>query len=121
VLAAEHLPHLEIRDALVDGAGFLIALLERVGIALDGELEEDVGVVELGALALPAVERRRQLRAFALDLLRALVVVPEIRLADQLVERPQARFRAGDVKDAPEGSRGGARAPRVCPSARWWS
>jgi hypothetical protein len=119
VLAAEHLPHLEAGDALVEGVGLGNALGQRVGVAFDGELEEDVRVVELGALALPTLERRRQVRALALDLLRALVVVPEVRLADDLVERRQARFGPRDVKDAPEASRDAVRATPTAPSARW--
>jgi hypothetical protein len=120
VLTAEHLAHLEVRDARVEGVGLGDALGERVRIAFDGQLEEDIGVVELAALALPAVEPRRQLRALALDLLRPLVVVPEIRLANLLVENFEARFRSGNVKDAPEASRAGARGPSNALSARWW-
>jgi len=118
VLAAEHLPHLEVADALVDGVGLGNALGERVGVAFDGELEEHGSVVELAPLAFPAVERRRQMRALALDLLRALVVVPEVGLAYLLVELPEARFGAGDVKDAPEGFRDDAPTPPTVPSAR---
>ena len=87
VLAAEHLTHLEAGDALVDALRLLgHAFRERVRVAFDGELEEDAGVVELAALALPAVERRGQLRAFTLDLLGPLVIVPEVGLPDLLVE-----------------------------------
>jgi len=115
VLAAEHLPHLEVADAFVEGVGLGDPLGQRIGVAFDGELEEDVGVVELGALALPALEPRRQLRTFTLDLLRPLVVVPEVRLADELVERRQARFGPRDVKDAPEASRDAVRARPIAP------
>jgi hypothetical protein len=118
VFAAEHLAHLEIRDALLDGVGLRDALGDRIGIALDGKLEEDVGVVELAPLALPAVERRRQLRALALDLLRPLAIVPEVGLPDLLVQRLQTGLRSRDVKDAPEASRDAARASPVDPSAR---
>jgi hypothetical protein len=115
VFAAQHLPHLEVADAFVERVGLGDALGERVGITLDGELVEDVRVVELAPLLLPAVERRRQLRALALDLLRLLVVVPEIGLTDELVERREARFGARDVKDAPEASPDAVRARTVAP------
>jgi hypothetical protein len=118
VLAAEHLTHLEVGDALVDGFGLGHAFRERVRVAFDGELEEDAGVVELAALALPAVERRGQLRAFTLDLLGPLVIVPEVGLPDLLVEDLEARFGSRDVKDAPAASRGASPTPSTAPSAR---
>jgi hypothetical protein len=120
VLAAEHLAHLEVADAVVDGVGLGDRLHERVRIAFGRELEEDARVVELAALLLPAVERRGQLRALTLDLLGALVVVPEVGASDLLVERGEARLGAGNVKDAPAGSRAGARVPPSDPSPRWW-
>ena len=119
VLAAQHLPHLEVGDALVDLIGFGHAFRERVGVTLDGELVKDVGVVELDPLALPAVERRRQLRALALDLLSALVIVPKIGLPDLSVEIQQPRFGAGDVKDAPVASRDAAPDRSNGLSAHW--
>jgi hypothetical protein len=119
VLAAQHLTHLERADTLVDGVGLRDRLGERVGVPLDRELEEDARVVELTALALPALQGRRQLRALALDLLCPLVVVPELGTADLLVELPQARFGAGDVKDAPGALRDDARAPPIDPLPRW--
>jgi hypothetical protein len=57
-------------------------------------------------------------RPLALHLLRALVVVPEVGLAYLLVERPEARFGARDVKDAPEGFRDDAPTPPTALSAR---
>jgi hypothetical protein len=119
VLAAEHLTHLEGADALVDGIGLGDGLGERVGVALERELETNAGIVELAALALPAVERRGQLRAFALDLLGALVVVPKLGATDLLVERAETSFRTRDVKDAPAAPRADARGPPADPSPRW--
>jgi hypothetical protein len=115
VLAPEHLAHLERADALVDDVGFGDRLGERVGVAFDRELEEDARVVELTALALPALERRRQLGALALDLLRPLVVVPELGAAYFLVENLEPSLGARNVKDAPEALRDGARAPPAGP------
>jgi hypothetical protein len=86
VLTAEHLLHLEGGDALLPTLDFGARLGERVFVALESELEEDAGVIELGALAPPAVERGAELGALALHLLRALVVVPEVGLLDLLVE-----------------------------------
>jgi hypothetical protein len=118
VLAAEHLLHLERRHGALRAVDLRAALDERVRVALDRQLEEYAGVVELGALALPAVDGRAQLRALALYLLGALVVVPEVGLAGQRVERSELGLDARDVKDAPEESRDGARARRGAPSIR---
>jgi hypothetical protein len=110
VLAAEHLTHFEVADAFVERVSLGDGLGERIGVTLDRELEENVRVVELAALLLPAVERGRQLRPLALDLLRLLVVVPEIGVSDELVERREACLGARDVKDAPEASPDAVRA-----------
>jgi hypothetical protein len=121
VLAAEHLAHLEGRDALLGGCHLGDRFGERVRITLGRELEEDAGVVELGALAAPAVDGTAQLRALALDLLGAFVVVPEVGLPGQLVERGEAGLGAGDVKDAPEASPDASKGLRGDPSPRWAS
>ena len=86
MLTTEHLLHLERGDALLGRLDFRPRLDDGIGVAFERELEEDPRLVELCPLASPAVEGRAQLRALALHLLRALVVVPEARLLNVLVE-----------------------------------
>jgi hypothetical protein len=86
VLAAQHLLHLEGGDALLGSFDLGADLDDGVLVAFERKLEKHGGVVELGALAAPRVERRARLGTLTLDLLRALVVVPEVGLLDLLVE-----------------------------------
>jgi hypothetical protein len=76
VLAAEELLQLQVVERRRDDVDLGLELRERLGVALLRELEEDLRLVDALALRLPAVDRRRDARVLACDLLRALRIVP---------------------------------------------
>ncbi len=100
VLAAEELVQLERRDVALDLVEPLAELVERVGIALLGELEEDLRLVRALALALPAADRAEDLRRLAPDGLRLLGVVPEAGRGRLLAQLGGALLEAREVKGA---------------------
>src|SRR5579862_1334171 len=100
VLAAEELVQLEGRDVALDLVELLAELVERVGIAFLGELEEDLRLVRPLTLAFPAADRVEDLRRLAPDGLRLLGVVPEAGCGRLLAQLGGALLEARQVKGA---------------------
>src|SRR5262249_47893066 len=100
VLAAEELGQLEGGELALDLVDLLAELVERVGVALLRQLEEDLRLVRALALALPAPDRVEDLRGLAPDGLRLLGVVPEAGGGRLLAQLGGAPLEAGQGTDA---------------------
>src|SRR2546421_1130941 len=115
VLAAEELLQLERGELGLDLLDRVAQLAQGLGVALLGQLEEDLRLVD--ALALPSVlgERVHDLRRLAPDGLRLLGVAPEAGGGRLLAQLGRAPLEAGEVKGASRARararRGRARAP----------
>src|SRR5216110_1621596 len=115
VLAAEELLQLERGELGLDLLDRVSQLAQGLGVALLGQLEEDLRLVD--ALALPPVlgERVQNLRRLAPDGLRLLGVAPEAGGGRLLAQLGRAPLEAGEVKGASRARararRGRARAP----------
>src|SRR2546427_1699697 len=109
VLAAEELLQLERGELGLDLLDRAAQLAQGLGVALLGQLEEDLRLVD--ALALPPVlgERVQNLRRLAPDGLRLLGVAPEAGGGRLLAQLGRTPLEAGEVKGA---SRACARARR---------
>jgi hypothetical protein len=99
VLAAEQALEVEVVQRLLDLRQLLLRLERRVGIALSGELEVELRLLELVLLLAPGQQRAVQQRALAQDALRRLAVVPELRCRRLRVELLNPRLALGEVKD----------------------
>src|SRR5262249_15445356 len=100
VLAAEKSAELECVEVGLQLFELLAQLGDRIGIALLGELEEHLHLVEALALPLPPRDRSEHLRGLAADCLRALGVVPEAGGGGLLVQLGRTPLEPGEVKGA---------------------
>jgi hypothetical protein len=98
VLAAEQALEIHVMQRLVDHGQQLLGLAGRLGVALGGELEVELGLVERLLLLAPGGERPAQRGAFAQDALRRGAVGPEIRRRRLRVELLDARLALRQVK-----------------------
>jgi hypothetical protein len=78
VLAAEELLELQVVERRRHDLDLGLELRQRLGVALLGQLEEDLRFVDAFALRFPGIDRRGDARVVAGDVLRALGVVPEV-------------------------------------------
>jgi len=100
VLAAEEPRQLERGELRLDLRDLLLELAERLGIALLGELEEDLRLVRALALALPARDRVEDGGGLAADGLGLLGVAPEARRRGLLAQLRRTPLETRQVKDA---------------------
>jgi hypothetical protein len=100
VLAAEELRQLERADVALDLVHLRAELGEPVRIALDGQLEEDLRLLEVLAELLPAPDRPGDRGRLAADRLGARGVVPEAGGGGLLGQGRGAAFEGGEVKGA---------------------
>jgi hypothetical protein len=78
VLAAEELLQLEVVERRGHHRDLRLQLGERLGVALLGQLEEHLRLVDALALRPPPVDRGGDARVLARDVLCALGIVPEV-------------------------------------------
>jgi hypothetical protein len=99
VLAAQQAFEIEPVEGGFDLRQLRSRLAGRLFALFVGELEIDLRVLELRELLAPALERRRQRRAFAQNRLCFLAVAPEVGLGGRLIQLAQPCLSLGDVKD----------------------
>jgi len=106
VLTAEQTLEVEVVQRLLDGGQRAGGFAGRLGVALGGELEVELRLIEGLLLFAPRRERSIQRGAFAQRLLRAFAVVPKIRCCRDRVELLNARLSTRQVKDTSRRLRG---------------
>jgi len=108
VLAGHHPAELHLRERnLAFGDEAADFVLDAVVFRFEAELDQDLGVFETLVLAPIVGDQRIESGALALELLGALLIVPEPGLGALLLERRETVGLALDVKDAPGALRGG--------------
>jgi hypothetical protein len=117
VLAAEHL----FRFAGVDLRGEIVERPDEVvadGLTGFRPFDEDGEIVDLRAQRLAQRAIFVEPAAALQQLLRGLLVLPEVRIGDSLFYFREFVGGTGGVKDSSAGRRRGARDPRTCEAVR---
>jgi hypothetical protein len=101
-LAVEHAAELEVAEFRIHGAEFALDVLQRGGIVFGGgHLEQFAHVPETGTDALQTGDDAFQRGAFLTERLRAIRIVPYVRLLQLEFYFFETAFAFVEVKDTP--------------------
>ncbi len=100
--AVEHAAELEVTEFRIHGAEFAFDVVERGGIVFGGgHLEQFAHVAETGTDALQIGDDAFQRGAFLTERLRAIRIVPHVRLLQLEFYLFETAFAFVEVKDTP--------------------
>jgi hypothetical protein len=100
VLPPEQVVQLGLGEVLLERSDPCRQLGQRLRVALLGQLEEDLGLVDALALLAEALDRAQDDGRLARDGLRLLGVLPEIRRRGALAQLRRTTLERGEVKGA---------------------